>query len=271
MGISMLEIFQYDFMIRAFIAGIAIAVIAPLVGTFLVVRRFSLIADTLSHIALAGVAIGFLTNTYPLVATLIVTVAAAIGIEYIRIHKDVSGDAVLAMFLPGGLSLAIVLLSLAKGFNANLFSYLFGSISTVTQNDLILIGILAAITVGIISYYYDQLFYVSFDEESAKVSGIHTESMHLLLVILTAVVVSLSMRIVGVLLIGALTVIPVTTAMQMARSFKQSLYLSVMFALTSVVMGLFLAYYLNLPAGGAIVLLSLGIFLLVAFFFKRKG
>lgn len=266
----MLEIFQYEFMIRAFIAGLAVAIIAPLIGTFLVVKRFSLIADTLAHIALAGVAIGLLTNIHPLLTTLVVTTFASIGVERLRSTNKVPAEAILAMFLPGGLAFSIVLIALAKGFNANLFSFLFGSISTVQQSDLWLIILLAALTIVLIIFFYKKLFFTAFDEESAKISGIHTQSLNILLVILTAVTVSLAMRVVGILLIGALMVIPAITAMQVARSFKQSLLLSVGFAIFAVFVGLSLAYYLSLPAGGAIVLLSLTIFLFVAFFIKRK-
>ncbi len=256
-------------MVRAFIAGIAISVIAPLVGSFLVVKRLSLIADTLSHIALAGVAIGLLTGSFPIVTTIITTIIASVAIEYLRTRKNISADVLLAMFLPGGLSLSIVLLSFAHGFNANLFSYLFGSITTVTVNDLWFILALACITIATVAFFYKQLFFVAFDEESAKVRGIHTGEINLILIVLTAVTVSLAMRIVGILLIGALMVIPVVTGMQIAKSFKQSIYLSFIFACISVTLGLFTSYYANLPAGGAIVLLSLTIFGLIAVFGKK--
>ena len=265
----MFEIFQYSFMIRAFVAGLTIAVIAPIIGNFLVVRRFSLIADTLSHIALSGVAIGLLLNTQPLAVTVILTIAAAIAIEKIRSSKNIPGEAVLAMFLPGGLALSIVLLSVANGFNANLFSYLFGSITTVQQSDLYFILGLGVVTIVTTVVLYKKLLYTSFDEESAKVSGINVELVNLVLMVLTAITVSLSMRVVGVLLVGALMVIPVVTGMQLARSFFQGLILSLCLATLSVLAGLILAYYLNLPAGGAIVLLSLAIFALVAIF-KRS-
>lgn len=241
-----------------------IAVIAPLIGSFLVIRRFSLIADTLSHVALAGVAIGLLMGTQPMITTVVVTVLAAVAIEKLRRSKDISGEAVLAMFLPGGLALSIVLISLAHGFNANLFSYLFGSITTVSENDMWQILGLGLLTVATISALYKKLLYSSFDEESAKVAGVGVERVNTILVVLTAVTVSLSMRVVGVLLIGALMVIPVVTGMQIGRSFMQSIYYAVGFALAAVIGGLFLAYYLNLPAGGAIVLLALGIFGCVA-------
>ena len=250
------EIFQYSFMIRAFLAGIVIAIIAPLIGSFLVIRRFSLIADTLAHVALAGVAIGLLLGTQSIITTVAVTVIAAVAIEKLRTSKDIPGEVVLAMFLPGGLALSIVLISLAHGFNANLFSYLFGSITTVSEIDMWQILGLGALTLVTITLLYKKLLYSSFDEDSARVDGIAVGPVNTMLVVLTAVTVSLSMRVVGVLLIGALMVIPVVTGMQLGRSFMQSIYYSIGFALISVVGGLFLAYYLNLPAGGVIVLLA---------------
>lgn len=266
----MLEIFQYSFMIRAFLAGLMIAIIAPLIGNFLVVRRFSLIADTLSHVALSGVAIGLLLKTQPLIVTIIVTTLAAISIEKLRTSKNIPGEAVLAMFLPGGVALSIVLISVANGFNANLFSYLFGSITTVTETDLWLTLGLGILTLSTIVMFYKKLLFASFDEESAKVSGIPVGFINTILIILTAITVSLSMRVVGILLIGALMVIPVVTGMQLSRSFLQGIYYSLGFALVAVVIGLFVSYYFNLPAGGAIVLLSLGIFGLVAFFKRTQ-
>lgn len=260
----MLEIFQYSFMVRAFIAGLAISIIAPLIGSFLVVRRYSLIADTLAHAALAGVAIGLLTGIYPLLTTIIFTIFISILIEKLRANKKISGEAILAIFLPVGLSLSLVLITLANGLNANLFSYLFGSISTVSGLDLWLIlglGVMAILTIVIL---YRQLFYTSFDEESAKVSGVPVELVNIILIILTAITISLAIKVVGVLLVGALMVIPVVTAQQVGQGFKQTIIISVFFALSSVFIGLFLAYYLNLPAGAVVVLLSFLIFGLVS-------
>lgn len=260
----MLDIFQYDFMIRAFIAGLVIAVVAPIIGHFLVMKRFSLIADTLSHIALAGVAIGLLTGTQPLITTVIVTVLAAFAIEKIRTAQNISGETVLAMFLPGGLALAVVLLSFSNGFNANLFSYLFGSITTVRSEEVLLIVGLGAVAVSVIVFGFKNFLFAAFDEESAQVSGVPVKTTNTVLLILTAVTVSLAMRIVGILLVGALMTIPVVTSMLIATSFKHSIYLSIVYAAMSVWLGLFAAFYVNIPAGGAIVLLALGLFLLTA-------
>ena len=266
----MLEIFQYSFMIRAFAAGAVIALAAPLIGNFLVIRRFSLIADTLSHMALVGVAIGLLTGTQPLVVTIGVTILAALAIEKLRSNRNIAAESVLAMFLPGGLALSLVLISLAHGFNANLFNYLFGSITTVQASELWLVAALGLATVVTVVGLYKQLLAAALDEESAKVNGVKVERVNAILMILTAITVSLSMRIVGVLLIGALMVIPGVTAMQIARSFRQTMYLAVMFAMVAVLVGLFGAYYLNIPAGAAIVLLSLLIFGVVATLRRRK-
>ncbi|MBI5138782.1 MAG: metal ABC transporter permease [Candidatus Vogelbacteria bacterium] len=267
----MLEIFQYSFMIRAFIAGLVIGSIAPLLGNFLVMRRYSLIADTLAHVALAGVAIGLLVGVYPLIPAIIITVITSVVVERLRTDMRISGETVLAMFLPAGLSIALVLISFANGVNVNLFGYLFGSISTVTQTDLWLILGLGTITISVIALLYKQLLYASFDYESARISGIPVRMVNTILIILTAVIVSLAIRVVGVLLVGALMVIPVVTATRIGKSFKHTVILSIGFALLSVITGLFLAYYINLPAGAAIVLSSLFLFGLIAILPKGRG
>lgn len=255
-----MEIFQYSFMIRAFIAGIIIAMIAPLIGNFLVIRRYSLIADTLSHIALSGVAIGLIVGVRPIVSTIIITTVASIVLERIRQTRHISGESLLAMFLPGGLALSIVLLSLANGFNSSLFSYLFGSITTVTNQEIGVIVLLGLTTLTTLFFLSKKLLSAAFDEEAARVSGVPVTRVNIILIVLTAITVSLSLQIVGALLVGALMVIPVISAMQLGRSFQQGLFLSILFAFSSMILGLFASYYLNIPAGGAIVLLSLGLF-----------
>ena len=151
---NMLDIFQYSFMVRAFIAGIVIAVVAPLIGTFLVARRYSLIADTLGHISLAGIAIGLILNINPLLTALVLSILMSLIIDKLRVNKLVSGESALAMLLSGGLAFAIVLISFANGFNVDLFSYLFGSITTVKIEDLYLIVPLGIVISGIIIFYF---------------------------------------------------------------------------------------------------------------------
>src|SRR5258708_10934913 len=141
----MLNLFQYEFVTRGLIAGILIALIAPLIGIFLVLRRYSLIADTLSHVSLAGIALGFLLNINPLITAIFATTLSSVAIENLRLSKKVYGESALAIFLSGSLALAVVLLGLTHGFNASLFNYLFGSITTVTKADIITIIILGVL------------------------------------------------------------------------------------------------------------------------------
>src|SRR3989344_2068347 len=208
----MFELFQYSFVVRSFEAGVIIGLIAPLIGMFLVLRRYSLIADTLAHVSLAGIAIGFLLQINPIMTAILSTVLSSVVIERLRISKKVYGESALAIFLSGSLALAVVLISLAHGFNVGLLNYLFGSIVTVKQTDLYTIWVLEAVVATFLFLFYKELVYVTFDEESAQVSGIPTRFINTLLIVLAALTVSLSIPIVGVLLISALMVIPVVTA-----------------------------------------------------------
>lgn len=257
----MLDIFQYNFLVRAFEAGIAIGVIAPLIGMFLVVRRYSLLADTLAHTSLAGVAIGLLLRINPVLSAIVLSVVASLGIEQLRASRRVFSESVLALFLSGSLAVAVVILSLAKGFNAGLFGYLFGSIGTVSQTDVWVIVALAVMVFLNVVLLYKELFFISFDEELAQASGLPVRRLNFTIVLLAAITVALSIRIVGVLLIGALMVIPVISAMQYGRGFRATLILAVTFSLLSVLLGLFASYYFNLASGGAIVLVALILFL----------
>lgn len=267
---TMLEIFQYDFMVRAFGAGVAIGIIAPLIGMFLVVRRYSLMADTLAHVSFAGVAIGLLFQINPIISAIGLSVLASFGIEALHNRHRIFGESILALFLSGSLALAVVIISLAKGFNANLLSYLFGSITTVSTTDLwVTIGLAVVVFVAIVSLY-KELFFASFDGELAVASGLPVKALNLAVVVLAAIAVALSIRIVGVLLIGALMVIPVISAMQFGRGFRTTLFISVALSLFSVVAGLFASYYFNVASGGAIVLVALAVFLITLVIGKAK-
>ncbi len=256
------DLFQYGFIVRAFWAGIIVAIIAPLIGSFLVVRRLSLIADALSHVALTGVAIGLLIGVNPIFTTILCTVIASLIIEEIRASERVSAESILAMILPGGLALALILISVANGFNTNLFTYLFGSIATVTQQDVWIILILGIGIASMLLIFYREFMYTSFDEESARTSGIPVKLINRVFMILIALTVSVTMKVVGALLIGALMVIPVITAMQIVKGFRKSIFISVMVAMMSVSVGLLLSYYANLPAGATIVMVSILLFAL---------
>jgi zinc transport system permease protein len=266
--ILQLEFLQYAFILRAFQAGIIIAIIAPLIGIFLVLKRYSLIADTLSHVSLAGIAVGLLLKINPIFTALATTVLASLGIEKLRSSKKVYGESALSIFLSGSLALAIVLLGLGKNINANLFNYLFGSILTITQNDIFIIAILGVFIFIMIYLNYKALVFSTFDEEVAKTSGIKVKRLNQMLIVLSALTISISIPIVGVLLIASLIVIPTVTALQLKKNFTQTIIFAELFSIFSVIFGIILSFYLNTATGGTIVLLMLAIFLFV-FLYKN--
>lgn len=259
---SLLEIFQYGFMQRAFIAAIMIAIICSAIGTFIVLKRLSMIGDGLAHIALGGIAMGLFFNVYPIIAALFFSAISALGINHLRKIK-VHGDVAIAIFFSAGLAVAVVVLSLANGFNVGLFGYLFGSILTVSETDLQIILGLGILTVGAIILFYKELVYLTFDEESAMVSGIPVDKLNDALVVLTAITVVISIKIVGVLLVSSLLVVPAATSLQISKNFKETILFSTVFAILSVVTGLISSYYFNIATGGAIVLVSIVVFAVV--------
>ncbi len=254
------EILSYGFMQRALLAGAMIGTIAPIIGVFLVLRRLSLIADTLSHVALAGVAGGLLLHTYPLAGALVAGLIGAAGIERLRVSGRLFGEAALAIFLSGGFAVAVVLISWARGFNVDLFSYLFGAITVVQPLDLWVILALGLVVLAAVGFLYKELFAITFDEEGARVQGVPVDAVNLLLTTLVALTVVLSMRIVGILLTSALLVIPAITALRLARNFRSALWIAVLCSLVSVVVGMIVSFYLDIAAGGAIVLTALALF-----------
>ncbi len=265
----MFEIFQYDFMQRAFLAGTLIGIIAPMIGIFLVVRRYSLLADTLAHVSLVGVATAAVLGVHPVIGALAASAVAAISMEKLREKRKLFGESILALFLSGSLALAIVILGLSHGLNVNIFSFLFGSITTVSSADLVLIGGFGIVVIVTTLLLFKQFFLASYDEDLAKANGLPMSFLNTTLMLLAAMTVSLSMRIVGILLVGALMVIPVLTAMQFGKSFFKTAMYAVFFSVFAVVSGLVVSFYWNIPSGGAIVLIALALF--AARFMTKKG
>ncbi len=256
----LLAIFQYDFMVRAFLAGILIAVIAPVIGSFLVVKRYSLLADTLSHVSLLGVALGVLLGVDPILGAIVVSVITAYSIEWLRVEKKLYGESILALFLTGGLSTALVILGFTNGLNVNLLSFLFGSITTVTTSDLVTISIAGAVVLLTVILLFRRLFLVAYDETLAAASGLSARWINIILILLAAVTVAISIRIVGALLVGALMVIPVLSATQFGLGFRQTTVLSVVVSLLAVIFGLVISFFVGLPSGATIVVVALVLF-----------
>ena len=258
----MLEIFEYDFMQRAFLAGTLIAILASISGTFIVLKRYSMISETLAHSALVGVAVGLVAGLNPLWIAVMVAIASAWLIEYLRSSFSLYSDAILAILLSGSLAIAVIIVSLGGAFNNSLFSYLFGSILSVSEEDVITIFIFGSIALALLLAFSKELYFIAYDEEVAKTSGIKVKFLNFLLVTVVAVIIALSIRIVGSLLIGALMVIPTVAALQYRVGFLKTTLISLVFATFSVACGMTLSFYFSLPSGATIVLCVLVIFII---------
>lgn len=258
----MIEMLSYEFMQRALLAGMLIALLASISGTFVVLKRYSMISETLAHSALVGVAVGLVAGYNPLWIAVIVAILSAWLIEYLRSSFSLYSDAILAILLSGSLAIAVIIVSLGGAFNNSLFSYLFGSILSVTSEDVITIMIVGAVALTLLLAFAKELYFIAYDEEVAKTSGIKVKMLNFLLVTIVAVIIALSIRVVGSLLIGALMVIPTVSALQYRVGFLNTMLLSILFALFSVVGGMTLSFYFSLPSGATIVICVLIIFVI---------
>jgi zinc transport system permease protein len=245
-----------EFMRLAFGAGIVVGLLAPAVGFFLVQRRLSLVGDGIGHVAFAGVALGYLLDLPLVLTALAVSVVGGLTIEWIRAHRPAAGDQALALVFYTGIAGGIVVVSAAGALNVNLFQFLFGSILTVTRTDLAVIAGLGAGALALITLLYRPLVAVVVDEEGARVAGLPVAALNSLTVALAAVTIALSMRIVGILLIAALMVLPVIAASRIAWSMRSTILLAMAIGLGSVLAGITVAYYADLPPGGTTVLVA---------------
>ena len=248
------EILEFGFMQRAIIAGVAVAITASVIGLFLVLRRNSLFGDALSHVAFGGIAVGLAANIYPLWTGIAFSVLGAIGITKLRQSAKIPADAAVAILLAGGLAFGLVLLSVTKGLNVDLFSILIGSILAVSIEDTLAILAMTGAILAIVILLYRQLMYVTFDEEQAKVDGLQISKLNYLFAVLASVAVIVSMRLVGILLVSSLIVIPTITALQLGKGFKKTALISVGMSIFSVVVGIAISYAGNIPPAATIVI-----------------
>ncbi|HEY8347559.1 MAG TPA: metal ABC transporter permease [Symbiobacteriaceae bacterium] len=259
----MLEMLSYAFMQRALLAGLMVAVIGPAIGLFLVLRHLGQYSDTLAHVSLAGVAAGSMLRTQPLLGGLAFSVLVSLGIDWLRRRYARYSELALAVMAPASLGLAVLLLSLSDQPGSQVLSYLFGSIVTVTRENLIMVGTLGSLVLAVLLLLHKELFSITFDEEHARISGLPVPMINCVFMVLTAMSVAMAMSVVGVLLVSGLMVIPVAAGLQLARSFRGALLISVAVGVLSVLMGLTAAYYLNIAPGGTVVLTAAAILLLV--------
>ena len=256
-----LQFFQYAFIQRAIIAGFFIALLCSLLGVLLVLRRLSLIGDGLAHVTFGSVALALLLRVEPLYISLPVVTASSLAILKLTERARIYGDAAIGIVSAIGVAGGVLLASMARGFNVDLFSYLFGNILSITSGEMYASILLSLLVLAVIMLLYRQLLSVSFDEEFAHVSGIDTKKMNALLSVLTAVAVVLTMRLVGIMLTSALLIVPAVSAFQVARSFRGAMFVAATCAVVSVLGGILLSFFLDLPTGATIVLVNFVFFL----------
>ena len=261
-----MSVLEYDFMQRAFVAAVLVGLAAPAVGVFLVQRRMALMGDGIGHVALTGVALGFLLGTAPVLTAVLVAIAGAVIIELVRQSGRTSGDVALSLLFYGGIAGGVLLIGLSDdGTNANLLSYLFGSLTSVSPADLAVIAALSTVVLGLVAAFGRELFAVSYDEEHARVAGLPVRFLNLLLAVMAAVSVTVAMRVVGLLLVSALMVVPVATAQQLVRGFRSTVLVALCVGVGAALVGVTGSYYADTAPGALIVVVALGAFALARF------
>lgn len=261
----MLEIFQYDFMQKAFLVGVLIAIITPCIGVIVVLKRLSMIGDSLSHNSLAGVAAGLAFGINPILGAVMFSIAAAFGIERVRKSFPKYSEIAIAVIMSTGIGLAGILSGFVKN-STNFNSFLFGSIVAIRDFELYLVVGLSIVVILAVIFLYKELFYIAFDEESARLAGIPLKSINFVFTLLTAVTISVSARTVGTLVISSLMVLPVATAMQIAKSYKQTVIFAILFAILFTISGLYISYYADFKPGGTIVMVGVLTLICVLFY-----
>ncbi len=259
---DLFDLFSHGFIQRALVSGCFIAILCSTLGVFLVLRRLSLIGDGLAHVTFGSVAVGLLFQTYPFYVAIPIVMASALGIMKLIDKARLYGDAAIGIVSSLGIAGGVLIASVAGGFNIDLFSYLFGNILAISFAEVWIAVALSICLVIVILFYYHELLAITFDEESAKASGINTARINRVLVLLTALTVVLAMKVVGIMLISALLIIPPVTAFQFARGFKATIVISCVAGIISVLAGIVISFVIDLPAGATIVMVNLVLFLL---------
>jgi len=267
---STMEIlFSYAFMQRAFLAGFLISITCAILGVFLVLRRDAMIGHGLAHVTFGGVALGIFLYVAPILMALVVAVFSALGILKLKERAGLYGDTAIAIISSLGMALGIILVSAAGSYNVDLFGYLFGNILAIEAQEVWMSFILALAVLSAVALFYQEFVFLTFDPESAKVSGVPVKRLDTVMAVLTAVTVVLGMKVVGILLVSALMVIPAAASLQVARSFKEALFISAVLAGLTALCGLVAAFYLDWPSSGTIVSIS-GVFFLIFYWMRLR-
>jgi len=258
---------QYSFMQNAIIISLLISILCPIIGIFLVLRRYSMIGDTLAHSSLAGVAIGLLLKVNPILSAFVITSFFGISIELLRSYFKKYAELILTIVLSLSVGIAITIMS-SQNVNANVESFLFGSILTVTKTDLYTVIFLSVVSVITIIMLYNQMVFIAFDEEGAQIAGIKVKIINYVFSILVSATVAVSIRIVGVLVLSSMIALPVAAALQLEKGFKATLLYSMLFSVIDIILGIYISYYINAAPGGVTAIISV-VTLVVVIAFKN--
>lgn len=264
---EILDLLSHGFIQRALIAGVFIAILCSALGVFLVLRNLSYIGDGLSHVAFGGVALGMLFKAYPLYVAIPVVMLSALGIMKLKEKTRLFSDATIGIVSSLGVASGVFISSIAGGLNIDLFSYLFGNILAINKEEVIISILMSICLVILIRVLYHELLYITFDEDSARISGINVRTINTILYLMAGLTVVLAMKAVGILLVTALLILPPVTALQIARSFRMTLFVSSLTGILSVISGIVLSFLFDFPAGATTVLINF-IFFIIAFGFK---
>ncbi|HTF99378.1 MAG TPA: metal ABC transporter permease [Nitrospirota bacterium] len=262
------DLLKYEFIQRAYLAGSFIAVLCAVLGLLLVLRKLSLIGDGLSHVGFGAIALGLFLGIYPVYVAIPLVIGASFLVMKLTERAKIYGDAAIGMVSSAGIAGGVILASLSRGFNVDLFSYLFGSILAISSQEVYLSVGLSLFALFVTVFFYHDLFASTFDEQYAHVSGVRTGRINLMLMSLTAVTVVLSIKVVGIMLVSALLILPAVTALQAARGFKTAMLMAAAIAVVSVVAGITISFHADLPAGATIIAVNFLLFL-IFFFLKR--
>lgn len=262
-------IFKYEFIQNAFLIGIIIGLLSPIIGSFVLIRKLSFITDTLSHVTLAGIAFALFINSIfdlelsILLMSILFSIIGAVLIDKLRNYFSNYKEVALPIVMSGGVALSVIFINLSKTGTINIMNYLFGSINSVSRGEVLSTFIISIIVIITIIVFKNKLIAMSFDEAYSRLLGFNSNIVQMVFTIILATVIAVAIKIVGVLLVSALMIIPVTAAMKVGNNFKQTVIFGIIFSEISVIGGLIASFYLNIPSGAMIVLLNILILLLV--------
>lgn len=268
---SFMTMLQYPFLQRALIVGILVSLCAALLGVSLVLKRYSMIGDGLSHVGFAALAIAYTFNTAPLLVSIPLCLVAAFFLLRLTESSKIKGDAATALLCSGALAIGVMTISLTQGMNTDVCNYMFGSILAMSKEDVYLSVGLSIVVIVLYIFFYHKIFAVTFDEEFSKATGIKTNWYNMLLALLTSITVVLGMRMMGTLLISSLVVFPALTAMRVCKRFLSVILLSAVISVVTFTIGIYISYIASTPTGASIVIIDIGLFIVFSIYSQLRG